>query len=179
MAAFVNDLEERGLSERILLIATGEMGRTPQINRNGGRDHWAKLTPLLLYGGGMPRGKVIGQSTRDGGEPVADTVTTENLISTILHRFVDTDNLPSAIAAMPWRVRQAPHLGSLLESEPRADLADREPLLTQIAAVRQQLDETRRAARQSRRAEIGAPSGEVDGGAGQRRARETVDADHR
>lgn len=93
VAAFVNDLEESGLSERILLIATGEMGRTPQINRNGGRDHWAKLTPLLLYGGGITRGKVIGQSTRDGGEPVADSVTTANLISTILHTVFNVGEL--------------------------------------------------------------------------------------
>lgn len=93
VAAFVNDLEERGLSDRILLIATGEMGRTPHINRNGGRDHWARLAPLLLYGGGLAKGKVIGQSTRDGGEPAADILTTANLISTILHTVLDAGQL--------------------------------------------------------------------------------------
>ena len=69
------------------------MGRTPHINRNGGRDHWAKLAPLLLYGGGPTKGKVIGQSTRDGGEPVADGLSNANLISTILHTVFDVGQL--------------------------------------------------------------------------------------
>ena len=89
VAAFVADLEARGLGDKILLIATGEMGRTPRINRNGGRDHWARLAPLLMYGGGLTGGRVIGQSTRDGGEPIANPLTTRNLISTILHTVLD------------------------------------------------------------------------------------------
>ncbi len=93
VAAFIRDVEARGLSDRILLIATGEMGRTPRINKNGGRDHWAKLAPLLLYGGGLSPGHVVGQSTRDGGEPVSDPLTTENLISTILHAVFDVAQL--------------------------------------------------------------------------------------
>ncbi|MBS0261638.1 MAG: DUF1501 domain-containing protein [Planctomycetes bacterium] len=93
VAAFVADLEASGLSEKILLVATGEMGRTPHINRQGGRDHWAKLTPLLLYGAGMPRGRVIGQSSRDGGEPATDAATTAHLISTILQTVLDPAEL--------------------------------------------------------------------------------------
>jgi len=89
VAAFIEDVEQRGLSDKILLIATGEMGRTPRINRNGGRDHWAKLAPLLIYGGGTAPGQVIGQSTRDGGEPATNPFTTANLISTILHTLFD------------------------------------------------------------------------------------------
>jgi hypothetical protein len=114
VAAFVNDLEASGQSEKILLIATGEMGRTPQINRNGGRDHWAKLTPLLMYGGGVPRGKVIGQSTRDGGEPTADIVITANLISTILHTVIDVAELrlQPALAAIS-RLAEPPPIPGL------------------------------------------------------------------
>ena len=93
MAAFIRDVEARGLSDRILLIATGEMGRTPRINRHGGRDHWAKLTPLMMCGGGIAAGTVIGQSTRDGSEPISDSQTTENLISTILHTVFDVAEL--------------------------------------------------------------------------------------
>jgi uncharacterized protein (DUF1501 family) len=89
VAAFIEDVEARGLSENILLIATGEMGRTPRLNKNGGRDHWAKLAPLLLYGGGAPRGKVVGRSTKDGGEPDGDGSLTPNLISTVLHTLFD------------------------------------------------------------------------------------------
>jgi Protein of unknown function (DUF1501) len=89
VAAFVADVEARGLQDNILLVATGEMGRTPRINRNGGRDHWSKLAPLLLYGAGITGGRVIGRSTRDGGEPATDNFTPKNLISTILHTAIN------------------------------------------------------------------------------------------
>jgi len=89
VAAFIEDLESRGMSDKIMLVATGEMGRTPRLNKNGGRDHWAKLAPLLLYGGGAARGKVIGQSTKDGGEAASDNVGAANLISTIMHTTFD------------------------------------------------------------------------------------------
>lgn len=93
VAAFIRDVEERGLSDQILLIVGGEMGRTPRLNRNGGRDHWAKLSPLMMYGGGLTGGKVIGQSSRDGGEPIDGLLTIENLISTILHVTLDVGRL--------------------------------------------------------------------------------------
>jgi hypothetical protein len=93
VAAFVEDLEARGLRDRILLICTGEMGRTPKLNKNGGRDHWARLAPLLLYGGGVAGGQVIGRSTRDGGEPTTANLTPRHLISTILHALFDVGKL--------------------------------------------------------------------------------------
>ncbi len=89
LAALINDLDERGLRDDVLVVACGEMGRTPKINRHGGRDHWGKLAPLLIYGGGSNGGRVLGQSTRDGGEPVANPFTSRHLISTILHHMLD------------------------------------------------------------------------------------------
>ncbi|MSU76822.1 MAG: DUF1501 domain-containing protein [Gemmataceae bacterium] len=89
VSTFIGDVEARGMDDNILLICTGEMGRTPRINRNGGRDHWARLAPLMMYGAGMPRGRVIGQSTRDGGEPNSDPFNSSNLISTVLHTMFD------------------------------------------------------------------------------------------
>ncbi|HUF63795.1 MAG TPA: DUF1501 domain-containing protein [Verrucomicrobiales bacterium] len=100
VAAFLDDVAERGLSDRILLVACGEMGRTPRINEHGGRDHWGRLAPLLLAGGGLRMGQVIGESSRDAGEPAADPVTIDNLTATILHTLLDPgevrlmDNLP-------------------------------------------------------------------------------------
>ncbi len=93
VAAFVRDLEDRGLSDKILLVCCGEMGRTPRINKNGGRDHWSRLAPLLMTGGGLPGGQVIGQSTRDGGEPDTNPLGPKNLISTILHTQFDVGQL--------------------------------------------------------------------------------------
>src|SRR5205823_11299506 len=57
VAAFVEDVEARGLSDQILLVCCGEMGRTPKINKTGGRDHRAKPAPLPLYGGGSNGGR--------------------------------------------------------------------------------------------------------------------------
>lgn len=93
VAAFIEDIESRGLSDDIMLVACGEMGRTPRLNRGGGRDHWAKLSPLMIYGGGTRGGRVIGQSTRDGGEPIGDELNPKNLISSLLHTAFDIGQL--------------------------------------------------------------------------------------
>jgi hypothetical protein len=89
LAAFLDDLEARGLSDKILLVACGEMGRTPKINKAGGRDHWGNLGPLLLAGGGLKTGQVIGQSNKDAGEPKSDAVRIPNLLATVLHTLFD------------------------------------------------------------------------------------------
>lgn len=102
VAAFIDDLEARGLQDKILLVCCGEMGRGPKLNKTGGRDHWAKLAPLMFYGGGSRGGRVLGQSTRDGGEPATDNYTPANLVSTILHTVFD-----------PGQVRLLPRLANI------------------------------------------------------------------
>jgi len=100
VSAFLEDVESRGLSDKILLVVCGEMGRTPRLNAQGGRDHWGNLGPLLFAGGGLPMGQVIGRSTRDAGEPASDPVSMSNLIATIMHALMDPtvlrlqDNVP-------------------------------------------------------------------------------------
>ena len=89
VSTFIEDIEARGLSEKILLVCCGEMGRAPVINKNGGRDHWGNLGPLMLYGGGLKMGQVIGQSSMTGGEPASDPVTTRDLMATIMHTLLD------------------------------------------------------------------------------------------
>ncbi len=89
VSAFIEDVEARGLSEKILLVCCGEMGRNPVINKKGGRDHWGKLAPLILYGGGLKTGQVIGSSDRKGGEPATSPILMENLTATILHSLLD------------------------------------------------------------------------------------------
>ncbi len=105
VAAFIDDCESRGLSDRILLVCCGEMGRTPALNAAGGRDHWGGLAPLLLYGGGLGRGIVHGRSTRDGGQPSGDAVTIPDLVATVLDALVDpaqvrlVEGLPRSLLA--------------------------------------------------------------------------------
>jgi hypothetical protein len=105
VAAFIEDIEARGLQDKILLVACGEMGRTPRINRNGGRDHWSRLGPLLLYGGGIKGGQVIGQSDRQGGEPNSNALTPANLISTIMHTVFDLGEL-RLVPGVPSEISQ-------------------------------------------------------------------------
>lgn len=103
VSALIEDIEARGLSEKIMLVCCGEMGRSPKLNAKGGRDHWGGLAPLMIYGGGLKMGQVIGQSARDGGEPSSEPVTIPDLISTIMHTLVDlgearvTDGLPPGL----------------------------------------------------------------------------------
>lgn len=102
VSAFLDDLAARGLSDRILLVATGEMGRTPRINGNGGRDHWGNLAPLLLAGGGLKCGQVIGQSNRQAGEPASEPIVIKNLVSTMLQTLID----PAELRLMPGIPRE-------------------------------------------------------------------------
>jgi uncharacterized protein (DUF1501 family) len=106
LSAFLDDVHARGLTDRILLVCCGEMGRTPRINKNGGRDHWGNLGPLLVAGGGLNMGQVIGRSTRSSGEPNTEPVRIKNLVATVLHTLFDVGRvriergLPREIAQM-------------------------------------------------------------------------------
>lgn len=93
VSAFIEDLAERGLSDEVLLVCCGEMGRTPKVNKRGGRDHWGNLAPLMLSGGGIRPGQVVGQSTRDVSEPLTEPIENRHLISTILHTLFDVGEL--------------------------------------------------------------------------------------
>jgi uncharacterized protein (DUF1501 family) len=89
LAAFLEHVRARGLEDKILLVACGEIGRTPKINKNGGRDHWGNIGPLLLAGGGLRTGQVIGQSASNGGEPSSEPVRIKNLIGTVMNTLFD------------------------------------------------------------------------------------------
>lgn len=85
VAAFLRDLHDRGLSEKILLVISGEFGRTPRLNGNGGRDHWAPLSTLALAGGGLKMGQVIGQSAARLDVPATRPITPQDLMATVFH----------------------------------------------------------------------------------------------
>lgn len=105
VSAFIEDTEARGLSDRILLVCCGEMGRTPKLNKTGGRDHWGNLGPLILAGGGLKMGQVIGQSNKNAGEPATEPVRIKNLISTIQHTLFDIGKVRVA-RGMPREILQ-------------------------------------------------------------------------
>ncbi len=93
VSAFLEDVANRGLSDKILLVVCGEMGRTPKLNANGGRDHWGRLAPLMLAGGGLKMGQVVGQSDAFAAEPATTPITIQNLLATVLHSTFDVGQL--------------------------------------------------------------------------------------
>jgi len=66
MAALINDLHDRGQLENTLVVMLGEFGRTPKINKDGGRDHWPHAMSVLMAGAGIPTGQVIGATDKKG-----------------------------------------------------------------------------------------------------------------
>jgi hypothetical protein len=93
VSAFLDDVAARGLSEKVLLVICGEMGRTPKLSELAGRNHWGNLGPLVLAGGGLPMGLVIGRSTANGGEPADNPVHMRHLLGTIFHTLFDVGEL--------------------------------------------------------------------------------------
>lgn len=83
--ALIEDLETRGLLEETLVVAVGEMGRTPRFNGSGGRDHWGNVFSFVMAGAGIRPGQVLGASDRQGAYPASDRVTPPELTATILH----------------------------------------------------------------------------------------------
>lgn len=106
VSAFLEDLEDRDLADKVLLIITGDFGRTPTINKNGGRDHWPKLCTLALAGGGLKMGQVIGQSGRKNDSPATDPISTPNLMATVMHTLFD----PSVLRLDPAVPRELAQL---------------------------------------------------------------------
>ncbi len=91
MSALIGDLEDRGLLDDILVVAWGEFGRTPRINRDAGRDHWPKVGGALVAGGGMKGGQVIGSTTRWAEEPLTRPVHFREVFATLYRQLgIDT-----------------------------------------------------------------------------------------
>jgi hypothetical protein len=116
VSAFLDDLAARGLSEKILLVICGEMGRTPKLSELAGRNHWGNLGPLVLAGGGLPMGQVIGRSTANGGEPADNPIHMRHLIGTIMHTLFDVAELrlrPEATGAVAKLITESEPINRL------------------------------------------------------------------
>lgn len=95
VSALVNDIHVRGLDKDVSVVVWGEFGRTPKINKDGGRDHWPRASFALLAGGGMRHGQVIGSTTRFGEEPDERPVDYKDVFVTLYDRMgIDILNTP-------------------------------------------------------------------------------------
>lgn len=83
ITALVSDLDERGMLDDVAIVAWGEMGRTPRINRQAGRDHWQESGFALMAGGGMKMGQAIGATDAYGGRPKANPHTAQNVFANL------------------------------------------------------------------------------------------------
>ena len=99
ISALIEDLYDRGLDQKVMLVVTGEFGRTPRINPQKGtssgivqpgRDHWPGAMSVLVSGGGMRMGQVIGSTTSNGAYAKDNKLDPNDLLATI-YRFLGID----------------------------------------------------------------------------------------
>jgi hypothetical protein len=86
-AGLIADLDQRGLLDSTLVMVTSEFGRTPKINVDAGRDHWARVYSYALAGGGVVRGQIYGASDSTASEPDRDAVPVEDFLTSVYHQL--------------------------------------------------------------------------------------------
>ena len=101
-SALVSDLHDRGLLDSTLVVMMGEMGRTPRVNAQAGRDHWSQAQSVLFAGGGIKPGKVIGATDKSAAYPTSDPVSVADVLRTIFHLMgIDCDKTYSTPLGRP------------------------------------------------------------------------------
>jgi len=114
VATLVEDLHQRGMLDTTLVIALGEFGRTPQINKDAGRDHWANAMSVLFAGGGTPGGQVVGATDAKGFAAVERVLSPENFVSTVYAKLgidpgkilYNTQGRPAHLVSDPTPIRE-------------------------------------------------------------------------
>jgi len=114
LAALIGDLDQRGLLATTLVVVLGEFGRTPQINKDAGRDHWSSAMSVLFAGGGTPGGQVVGATDKKGYAAVERILSPENFASTIYQKLgIDPGKVlyapngrPSHLVSDPTPIRE-------------------------------------------------------------------------
>ncbi len=87
ISALIDDLRQRGLDRDVSVIVWGEFGRTPRINNDAGRDHWAPVNSCLMAGGGMPTGLALGGTDRHGAYATQRPVHYRDILATLYHNL--------------------------------------------------------------------------------------------
>jgi uncharacterized protein (DUF1501 family) len=91
VSALVTDLCDRGLQDEVLVMAMGEFGRTPKINKDAGRDHWPGAMSILYAGGGLKMGQAVGTTNALAEYPTTKPYTPGCVLSTMYH-VLDIDH---------------------------------------------------------------------------------------
>lgn len=86
-AQLIRDLDQRGMLDTTLVMLTTEFGRTPKINKDGGRDHWPRVFSIALAGGGIKRGQVYGASDATSSAPGDNPLSVEDFATTVYHQL--------------------------------------------------------------------------------------------
>jgi uncharacterized protein (DUF1501 family) len=103
--AMLEDMRERGLLEKTLVVAWGEFGRTPRVNKDAGRDHYPNVFSAALFGGGVRGGRVVGSSDAQGAFPRDNPKTPQDMLATIYnHLGVNTQKQYLTSAGRPVSV---------------------------------------------------------------------------
>jgi hypothetical protein len=84
MSALIEDLNNRGLLDSTAIVWMGEFGRTPNINGNAGRDHWARSWSVVVGGAGFKKGVIVGETSKDGKEVISEPYTSQDLMASVL-----------------------------------------------------------------------------------------------
>ena len=106
-STLLDDLKQRCLLDDTLVVWLGEFGRTPQINANAGRDHWAACNTVLLAGAGIAGGAVYGSSDRLAAYPASNAVTPDDLAATVYHLLgIDREQTLYDPLGRPWPLCQ-------------------------------------------------------------------------
>jgi hypothetical protein len=113
LSTLVQDLYDRGMDKDVSVVVWGEFGRTPRINKDGGRDHWPRVSCCLLAGGGMRTGQVIGSTNRFGEEADERPIHYKDVFATLYHN-------------MGINIKDTPVMDSL--ARPHYLLEDRDPI---------------------------------------------------
>jgi len=99
VTTLIQDLHERGLAQRVLVVVWGEFGRTPKINKDAGRDHWGNLQSVMMACGGYRHGQVIGSSTSQGEVPKDRPLWPYDVVATMYHHLGIDPHLTPQTAA--------------------------------------------------------------------------------
>lgn len=105
MSALVEDLAQRGLLQDTVVMWMGEFGRTPRINGNAGRDHWARSWSVVAGGGGIKGGQAVGETDADGTSVVTEPYTSQDMMASVCHALgISLETTFTSLSGRPMKI---------------------------------------------------------------------------